>query len=106
MGEELVMKNVLRPTTHAAVRMSQRGIAEGDLELIQRIATEVEGGYLVRKKDYQAFERELKHLRDRARRLIGKRLVVQDGQLVTAYHAIRSKERRLLRDAQPGSLVE
>lgn len=93
------MKNVLRLTAHAKVRMSQRGIANDDLELIKWIATEVESGYLVREKDYQALDRELKQLRDHARRLVGKRLVVKGDRLVTAYHAAWTKERRLLRRA-------
>jgi hypothetical protein len=93
------MKNVLRLNAHARMRMSQRGIANDDLELIKLIGTEVESGYLVREKDYQALERELKQLRDHARRLVGKRLVVEGDRLVTAYHAVRTKERRLLRGA-------
>ena len=60
---------------------------------------EVESGYLVREKDYQALDRELKQLRDHARRLVGKRLVVEGNRLVTAYHTARTKERRLLRGA-------
>jgi hypothetical protein len=100
------MKNILRLTPHATVRMSQRGIAGDDLELIRWIGTEVEGGYFVREKDFQALDRELKQLRELARRLVGKRLVVEGDRLVTAYHAIRNKERRLLRGAQVRSLME
>ena len=51
--------NPLYPTAHAAMRMSQRGLATDDIELIRRIGTEVEGGYLVREKDFQALDREL-----------------------------------------------
>jgi hypothetical protein len=100
------MKNFLHLTVHATMRMSQRGIANDDLELIKWIGTEVEGGYLVREKDFQALDRELKQLRDHARRLVGKRLVVEGDRLVTAYHAIHTKECRLLRGAQARSLVE
>jgi hypothetical protein len=86
--------------------MAQRAIANDDLELIEHIGTEVEGGYVVREKDFQVLERELKLLRDQAKRLVGKRLVVQAGRVVTAYHAARDKERRLLRNARDRSLVE
>src|SRR5204863_6984387 len=61
-----VMMNSLRLTAHAAMRMSQRGLASDDLELIKWIGTEVEGGYLVREKDFQALDRELKQLRNDA----------------------------------------
>jgi len=100
------MKSVLQLTTHATTRVAQRGIASDDLELITWIGTEVEGGYLVREKDFQAFDRDLKQLRDHARRLVGKRLVIESNRLVTAYHATRSKERRLLRGAQDRSLAD
>lgn len=51
------MTSALRPTAHAAVRMSQRGIARDDIELIKWIGTEVPDGYLVLEKNFQAFER-------------------------------------------------
>ena len=100
------MKNFLHLTVHATMRMSQRGIVDDGIELIKCIGTEVEGGYLVREKDFQSFDRDLKRLRDHARRLIGKRLVVEGNRLVTAYHAARSKERRLLRGAWARSSME
>ena len=47
-------------TGHAVSRMSQRAIRPGDVELIERLGTEVADGHLVRLKDFQAFEREQK----------------------------------------------
>lgn len=91
--------NSLHLTAHAVKRMAQRGLANVDVELIEWIGTEVEGGYLVREQDFQALDRELKQLRDQARKLVGKRLVLEGDRLVTAYHASRSKQRLLLRDA-------
>jgi hypothetical protein len=77
--------------------MSQRAIRISDIELAELIGTEVEGGPLVREKDFQDFERRVKKLVDQARRLIGKRVVRgEGGVLVTAYHAGRHKQRRLL----------
>jgi hypothetical protein len=84
-------------TRHAVVRMGQRAIREDDVDLIVLIGTEVEGGYLVRSKDRQAAERQLKQLLNQVRRLDGKRVVVADGRVVTAYHAEPAKERSLLR---------
>jgi hypothetical protein len=100
------MSNAIRTTAHGAVRMAQRGFCADDVSLATLIGTEVEGGILVREKDFQALDRELKQLRDHAKRLVGKRLVIEAGRLVTAYHATRSKERRLLRNAQDRSLKE
>jgi hypothetical protein len=92
-------------TPHAVKRLGQRAIAPNDLELIQSIGTAVEGGFLVREKDFQVLDRELRHLREQARRLVGKRVVVEGNHVVTAYHCTANKERRLLRRAEQRALV-
>ena len=98
------MNDEIGITAHGALRMSQRGIGAADIDLIMRIGTPVGGGYLVLERDRQAYERALKRELDHANRLVGKRLVVTDGcVLVTAYHADRSKQRRLLREARDRS---
>ena len=73
-------------TSHAATRMAERGLTAGDLELAMWIGTEVQGGYLVREKDFHSLEREWKRLRDQARKLVGKRVVVDGDCVTTAYH--------------------
>ncbi len=83
-------------TQHAICRMGQRGISKTDIDLIKIIGTEVEGGYLVRKKDLQEAERELRRLQDQLHRLAGKRAVIADNCVVTAYHARPAKQRKLL----------
>ncbi len=99
------MSNAVHVTHHGALRMSQRGIACGDIDMIMRIGSEVENGYLVREQDYRAFEREQKQILERARRLVGKRLVMERGQtVVSAYHANPGKQRRLLRGARDRSI--
>jgi hypothetical protein len=84
-------------TKHAKRRMAQRGIQLKDVELIELIGTPVDDGYLVRTKDCQSAEREIKRLLARIRRLEGKRLVAANGRLVTTFHTSRREERRLLR---------
>jgi hypothetical protein len=84
-------------TTHAAVRMAQRGMNLKDSELIILIGTEVDDGYLVRSKDYQEMERLLKKLLQRLRRVVGKRLVIAEDRIVTAYHASKACQRQMLR---------
>jgi hypothetical protein len=78
------MTSRLHLTAHAVTRMSQRGIANDDLELIEQIGTEVEGGYVVRERDFRALDRELKLLRDQARRLVGKRLANDTGPILSS----------------------
>jgi hypothetical protein len=46
--------SALTLTQHAVLRTSQRAIRLDDLQLIESIGTEVEGGYLLRQKDFQA----------------------------------------------------
>ena len=89
-----------RITQHALTRMAQRAIRHDDLDLIARIGTEVEDGYLVRTKDCQTFEHALKQLIKQAWRLNGKRVVVAGDRVVTAYHACPTKKRQLLRHAE------
>ena len=98
--------NSLILTGHAAMRMAQRSIKYRDAELIALIGTEVHDGYLVRVKDYQEVDRQLKLLLDRLRRIVGKRLIVADGKIVTAYHTSRNFQRRLLRNSRKSGLHE
>jgi hypothetical protein len=63
--------------------MPQRGIATTDLDLVMRNGTEVEGGYLIRKRDFQMLDKGLKLLCERARRLVGKRVVTEGKWIVT-----------------------
>lgn len=79
------------------IRLAQRAIRPHHLDLIKLIGTAVEDGYLVKEKDCQTFERDLKRLMERIRRLSGKRVVVAGDRIVTAYRARPRKERRLLR---------
>jgi hypothetical protein len=96
--------NTLTITSHAAVRMAQRGIMPKDTDLIALIGTEVDDGYLVRQQDYQEVEHAMKRFLQRVRRIVGKRLVVQDNRVVTAYHSSMKQERRLLRNARESNL--
>lgn len=92
-------------THHAIARLGQRGFRDDDLDLIRLIGTPVEGGYLVRERDCQRAEGQLKRLGDRIRRLKGKR-VVEDGRcVVTAYHATKSKAKRLVRHCAKCDLI-
>jgi hypothetical protein len=92
-------------TQHASLRIAQRGISIGDLELITLIGSEVDDGYLVRTKDCQAIEQNLAKLLSRVQRLKGKRVVVANGRVITAFHATRPEQRHLLRYAEKRCLT-
>lgn len=89
--------HALQITSHAALRLAQRGFRVGDAEWIMAVGTPVEGGYLVRTKDIELVEREMKSLLTRLRRLEGTRVVIDGDHVVTAYHPRPGKERQLLR---------
>lgn len=82
---------------HAIERICQRGLLASDIDLIMTIGTEVEGGFVVRDKDVQQLERQVRDFLTRIKRLKSKRLVVAGDHVVTAYHARRSKTKKLLR---------
>ena len=92
-------------TKHGGMRLAQRSIALKDADLIAMIGTEVADGYLVRDKDCEAVEHQIKQLLDRIRRLRGKRLVVASGRIITGYHASRRTQRHLLARAQERDLA-
>jgi len=89
--------STLEITRHAQARMAQRGINESDIDLMMLLATEVDDGLVIRKRDCESAVRELKRLSLRIERLAGKRLVYVDGRLITAYCASPTKSKRLLR---------
>jgi hypothetical protein len=82
---------------HAVVRMAQRAILPNDVDLILAIGTEVEDGVFVRRKDVQLFEHAVRGILKRLKKLEGKRLVVTNGCLVTAFHACPREQHRLMR---------
>ena len=92
--------NEIRLTPHASTRLAQRALGQRDLDLIRQFGTEVEGGFLLRQKDYEAFEHQQKHICDRIKRLVGTRIVADGDLVITAYKANRNKQRRLLRHAE------
>jgi hypothetical protein len=98
--------NILMLTNHAAMRMAQRSIKLKDAELIALIGTQVEDGYLVRAKDYQEIETAVKRGLERLKRVVGKRLVVADARIVTAYHPSKRRQRLLLRSVCESDLLE
>jgi len=97
--------SALHLTHHAILRISQRGIGLDDIELIESIGTQIErGSYFLRRKDVQAFERQLKKTIDQVRRLECKLVVVKDDAVITAYHARQGKQWRPLRSTDDRSL--
>lgn len=72
-----------RLTRHAEIRMAQRGIRGGDLEVGMAIGTEIEDGILVLEKDCDREIRPCKRRIEQVRRLKGMRIVLADDCVVT-----------------------
>lgn len=64
-------------TAHAQQRLAQRCVSTTDLEWALRLGREVEGGFLILKKDAEAAARELERLAEHVRRLSGLRIVAR-----------------------------
>lgn len=92
--------STLELTRHAITRFSQRSLSENDLSLMLKIGSETHEGFMVLERDYQAFEADVKKLLQRVRRIVGKRIVVESGQVITGYHCCGRKEKQLLRKSK------
>jgi hypothetical protein len=85
---------------HAIRRLEQRSISESDVDLVIRLGTEVQDGYLMIERDCQTLVDELKRDIQRIQRLSGKRIVIDGSHVITAFHALPREERRLVRGAE------
>lgn len=92
-------------TKHAAERLAQRALTIADAEMIVNFGTEVDGGYIFLKKDCVALEHELRRAVQQIQRLRGKRIVLEEGRLVTAYHATTATTQRLLKNGEERQMV-
>ena len=90
--------SALSISRHAQTRMAQRGLRQADIDLILRLGSEVEGGILMRRKDFECYAAALRDQLRRAERLVGKRLVMAEDTLVTAYHSSEADAKRLLQN--------
>ena len=82
---------------HAKQRLQQRGMSETDVDLILRHGTETQDGFLMRRKDVQRAEKDLRCLINELHRLKDKYVVVRGNTVVTAYHARKTCQNRALR---------
>jgi hypothetical protein len=95
----------LNMTNHAETRFSQRSLSPNDLSLLLRIGSETSEGFMVLNRDFQSFERDLKRLAQRVRRLVGKRIIVNSGKVVTGYQCCKKTEKAMLRNSKEKGLV-
>ena len=94
-----------KATKHAGQRLAQRAISMTDAEMIVNFGTEVEDGYVFLNKDCAAIERELRKALQHVQQLRGKRIVIEEGRLVTAYHATTATMHRLLKFGEERQMV-
>ena len=85
-------------TRHGETRMRQRGMRNGDADLILACGTQVEDEtWLLLERDVrreiEARKQEIKALE----RLENRKVVVRDGRIVTSYPSRRSDQKRTLR---------
>ncbi len=85
--------NIAR-TNHAEQRMRQRGIRDVDLRLLLKVAEPVseDALLLTRQRAAREIERRRREIQQ-LERLRGVRLIIEDGALITVYHAYRAQHR-------------
>ncbi len=85
-------------STHAEMRMCQRGIRKADVDLVLRCATEIdENVYFLSRKDV---DREIRHRKQEIQafeRLRNQKVVVDGDTVVTCYQSRRKDQKRTLR---------
>jgi len=86
----------VRLTRHARCRVRQRGMRENDASFVVRHGTEAGNGYIFTQKDEEEIVRQAKSLMQTARRLRGKYIVCDGGDVITAFHATDRQQHRLL----------
>lgn len=84
----------LHLTSHAEVRMRQRGFSEADVDLLLKVGTPIadDAVFLTNRdatREIEARRREIRQLE----RLRGSKLIVEGGALITLYHADRKASR-------------
>ena len=87
-------------TKHANLRFAQRAISISDAEMIIGFGTEVDDGYIFLNQNCDALESELKAAIQRVRKLRGQRIVIGNGQVITAYRATVATTRKLIRHCE------
>jgi hypothetical protein len=86
----------LNMTEHAIGRFSQRGLQNYDAELIMAVGSETSAGFMITEKDLANFERKIKDAMKKVRRLKNKHLIVDGSVIITAYHATRKQQSKIL----------
>ena len=90
------MKIVKHMTRHASKRIQQRGLSDSDIDFILGLGSEVEGGYLLTRRDRVKIQHRAKWAIAKAQRLEGKRLVMEGETVVTAFHATKKQQKKLV----------
>lgn len=85
-------------TRHAETRMRQRGLRDDDVGLLLKTASQVSpDAYLLTEQDMAREIARCKHEIQSLERLKGCKIVVEDGYIVTCYHAGRKSRKKTLR---------
>ena len=92
------MLHDLRLTRHAEVRMRQRGLREGDVNLLLESASQISPDvYLLTRQDAAEAIARCKRRIQRLERPKGCKIVVAEGTVVTCYHSGHKNQKKTLR---------
>lgn len=81
-------------TQHVVTRAQQRGIKESDLDLVCAYGTQINGGYVIRRRDIRAAEQKLKDTLRRLEKLDRVYVAFKEGDLITTFRMSKEQLRR------------
>ena len=86
-----------RLSRHGEARAQQRGYRHRDVGLIIEYGTPTHEGYILRRKDVNEVEREIKRLLDRLHHLAGSAAFIGDDTIRTVFRPRKAQRQRMLR---------
>jgi len=87
-------------TRHPRHRIQQRGYKKSDVHLIVEHGTQATGAVVLRTKDVDRVEAQLKQRISRVRTLQGSAVILRGETIVSIYRAGKQRRRRLLAEGQ------
>ncbi len=91
----------LNLSNHAEIRMNQRGIRQSDIDLIMNFGEQIApDAIMMTKRRALNLIEDFKSKIHAIERLTNKKLIIEDGKIITAYHSAKTQQRKDLRRAR------
>ncbi len=85
-------------SNHADCRMRQRGLRKSDFSLVREFGSVTNEGFILRRKDVEAAQCEMKRVISDLERLTGVAVITKDQTVVSCYRPTKLKRKRMLKE--------